>query len=135
MSDPSVIQRLVGVYDADGTIRGEIGYWIGARLGRTHCALCDITHSSVRERADWKRCRAGFPVPFDVYHRNDQPPEVRSTPGAGPPCVVAETAHGFTVLLDGAALEGCDGSPDALADAIDRALVDAGLTWPDDRMA
>jgi hypothetical protein len=25
--------------------------FIGARLGRAHCALCDITHGLVRERA------------------------------------------------------------------------------------
>jgi hypothetical protein len=42
------VVRLVGVYDADGTPRGEIAYWVGARLGRTHCALCDITHGPWR---------------------------------------------------------------------------------------
>jgi hypothetical protein len=45
------VRRLVGVYDADGTLRGEVGYWVGARLGRAHCALCDITHSPIRERS------------------------------------------------------------------------------------
>ncbi len=58
------IVRLVGVYDADGTVRGELAYWVGARLGRRHCALCHITHGSVRQRPEWKACRAGLPVPF-----------------------------------------------------------------------
>ncbi len=39
------VVRLIGVYDADGTLRGELGYWVGARLGRRHCSLCDITHA------------------------------------------------------------------------------------------
>ena len=59
--------RLVGVYDADHTLRGELSYWIGARLGRAHCALCDITHGLVRERDDWKRSRSSFAVPFDTF--------------------------------------------------------------------
>ena len=42
------IVRLIGVYDANGTLSGELAYWIGARLGRRHCSLCDITHGSVR---------------------------------------------------------------------------------------
>jgi hypothetical protein len=48
------IRRLVGVYNANGSVGGELAYFIGARLGRAHCALCDITHGLVRERATWK---------------------------------------------------------------------------------
>ena len=33
---------------------GEARYWIGARLGRAHCALCDITHGLFTERDDWR---------------------------------------------------------------------------------
>lgn len=67
------IRRLVGVYDANGSVSGELAYFIGARLGRAHCALCDITHGLVRERAAWKTFRVGLPVQFDLYHRDDQP--------------------------------------------------------------
>ena len=63
------IVRLVGVYDADATFRGELSYWVGARLGRRHCALCDITHGTVRERPEWAACRTGLPIPFDTFHR------------------------------------------------------------------
>ena len=51
------IVRLVGVYDADSTLRGELSYWVGARLGRRHCSLCKITHGSVRQRPEWKTCQ------------------------------------------------------------------------------
>ena len=67
------IVRLVGVYDADATMRGELAYWVGARLGRTHCALCEITHGMARERSEWKTCRAGLPVPFDTYPATTNP--------------------------------------------------------------
>ena len=39
---PDTVRELIGVYDADGTLLGEARYWIGARLGQTHRALCDI---------------------------------------------------------------------------------------------
>ncbi len=48
------IRRLVGVYHADGTLLGEVSYFVGARLGRAHCSLCDITHGLVRERPEWR---------------------------------------------------------------------------------
>lgn len=124
------IIRLIGVYDADGTVRGELWYWVGARLGRAHCALCDITHGSVRERTDWKQCRAALPVLFDTYHRNDQPDPVRTAIDGQVPVVVAETTAGIVMLLGPAELDRCDGQVQRLTEAIERAVNDHGLRWP-----
>ncbi len=123
------IVRLIGVYDADGTLRGEVTYWVGARLGRTRCSLCDITHGSVRERKDWRSCRAGLPVPFDTYHRDDQPDTVRTATGGRAPVVVAETTSGVVILLAPDDLDRCQGSIDQLVASIERAASYLGLVW------
>ena len=131
-SDPAPttrIVRLVGVYDADGSVRGELSYWVGARLGRRHCSLCEITHGSVRQRPEWKACRAGMPVPFDTYHRNDQPDTVRIASGGQVPVVVAETDSSHVVLLTCGDLDACDGSIDRLVEAIEHSAARAGLTF------
>lgn len=125
---PARVDRLVGVYDADGTPMGELRYWVGARLGRAHCALCDITHGLVRERADWRACRATLSVEFATYHRDDQPDAVRAATGDRAPVVVAETDGGVVVLLDGAALDACAGSPERLIAAVSDALAAHDLT-------
>jgi hypothetical protein len=130
--DPAPTQRivrLVGVYDADSTLRGELAYWVGARLGRRHCSLCEITHGSVRQRPEWKACQIGLPVPFDTYHRNDQPDVVRSASGGQAPVVVAETETGHVLLLTPDDLDACDGSIDRLVEAIEHASAGANLTW------
>jgi hypothetical protein len=123
------IVRLVGVYDADHTLRGEVSYWIGARLGRRHCSLCDITHSSVRQRPEWRACVAGLPVQFETFHRDDQPDAVRLAADGRAPVVVVETDQGHELLLDQAALDECAGSIDRLVAAIERAADRAGLRW------
>jgi hypothetical protein len=124
------IRRLVGVYDADGTLRGEVAYWVGARLGRAHCSLCDITHGSVREKSSWKTCRAGLPVEFDTFHRNDQPDDVRVALEGVTPAVVADTTDGILLLLGPEELEACGGDPDALMAAIEQAVDGERLGWP-----
>ena len=121
------MRRLVGVYDADHTVRGEVAYWIGARLGRAHCALCDITHGMLRRRSEWNAYVAGLAVPFETYHRDDQPDEVRATSGDLAPVVVAETSTGCVVLLDADALDACEGSVEQLGRAVDAALARLGL--------
>lgn len=129
------IRGLVGVYDADGTLRGEVAYWVGARLGRAHCALCDITHGTFRRRPDWDRCAAGLPVPFVTHHR-DEVDEL----AAPPPYVAAETDDGLVVLVDRDGLEGLavpvDGDDDPatgpqerLVAAIEAAATAHGLAW------
>ncbi len=124
------IRRLVGVYNADHTLRGEVAYWVGARLGRAHCALCDITHGIVRERSDWQACRAGLPVAFDTYHRDDQPAAVRAATTGTAPVVVADTDHGLVVLLGPDELAACAAAPDQLAAALTTAAERRGLDWP-----
>lgn len=134
MSSPGVastdrIVRLIGVYDADSTLRGELSSWVGARLGRRHCSLCEITHGSVRQRPEWKACRAGLPIPFDTYHRNDQPETIRATARGQAPVVVAETAEGHVLLLTPDDLDACHGSIDRLVDSIEQGATRRGLVW------
>jgi len=124
------IERLVGVYDADGTLRGELTYWVGARLGRRHCSLCDITHGSVRQRPEWGACRAGLPVPFDTFHRNDQPATIRAAAGGRAPVVLAETSAGVVLLLAPDEVDACGGSIDGLVSAVEQAVERHGLAWP-----
>jgi len=124
-----VIARLVGVYDAEGTLRGEVAYWVGARLGRAHCALCDITHGLLRERTDWRSCRDGLPVPFTTYHRDDQPDAVRALLGPRLPAVVAETDAGLHLLLGPAELAACGATPQRLVDALTASALRQRLDW------
>lgn len=124
------IVRLVGVYDANGTWHGELAYWVGARLGRRHCSLCEITHGSVRERPEWRTCRNGLPVEFVTFHRNDQPDSIRAAAGGRTPVVVADTEDGPIVLLGPDVLDECDGSVDRLVAAIELAATTQGLAWP-----
>jgi len=128
----AAVQRLIGVYDADGTVLGELSYFVRARLGRAHCALCDITHGLLRERADWRAFRAGLPVPFETFHRDDQPPAVREAARAATPVVVAETADGdHVVLLGPEDLEACAGSPGEMCERVAASVAAHGLEWPD----
>ena len=127
---PPQVTRLVGVYDADGTVVGEISYFLRACVGRAHCDLCDITHGRLRERDEWRRARDGLPVPFDTFHRDDQPEAVRAAAEGVVPVVVAGLGDGTHVLLlDPDTLAACAGSPEQLIDRAVSAMRDRGLTW------
>lgn len=123
------IRRLIGVYDADGGLRGELAYLAGKLAGR-HCSLCDITHSPVRRRREWDDYVAGLPVPFDVLHRNERSEAVHAATDGHEPCVVAEASDGRVVMvLDSAQLQAA-ADVSGLAGALEGALAACGLAWP-----
>jgi hypothetical protein len=124
-----VVRRIVGVYDADGAALGEVKYFVAARLGRAHCALCDITHGRVRATPEWRARRDRLPTAFDTFHRDDQPEALRGC-ALDLPVVAAETEAGFVQLLGPEELTACHGSVGAMFDMIEQKLRDRALVWP-----
>lgn len=125
----TTVIRLIGVYDADGGLRGEIAYLAGKLAGR-HCTLCDITHSPVRRRREWDAYVSTLPVPFEVVHRNERSaPLERATQGREA-CVVAECDDGSIVFLMGNADLEQARDVAGLANALDSAIRVSGLQLP-----
>lgn len=115
-------ERLVGIYDADGTIRGELAYLIGRARGTAHCALCDITHGRLRRRADFDAACRGLVVPLELRHRDEITETVRAAAGGSYPCIVGIGAAGACVVMDRDDLDACAGDPDTLIQQLNAAV-------------
>lgn len=76
MTEASRATEYVGIYDADGGVRGELAYVVGHLIGTMHCALCDVTHSPIRRKPEWDAMVARLGVPFRLVHRNQMPPDI-----------------------------------------------------------
>lgn len=109
-----VVRELIGVYDADATLWGELSYWVGARLGQRHCSLCDITHGLFTEKREWQACRSELGVTFTTFHRNDQPDDIRACLGTHLPAIAARTDEGVYVFVTADELEACGGEAEKL---------------------
>jgi hypothetical protein len=105
----SNVTEFIGVYDADSTLIGELSYWIGARLGRTHCSLCELTHGLFTQKSEWKECAASLAVPFLTFHRNDAPSDVLAAINGSFPAVLVRTDNALSIALTKSDLEKFDG--------------------------
>ncbi len=101
--------EFIGVYDADSTLLGEISYWVNARLGRTHCSLCELTHGIFTKKTEWKSCESRLPVPFLTFHRNDAPKDVLDVAQGQFPIVLARYSHGLERVMSQSDLEKFNG--------------------------
>ena len=105
----SPIVRLTGVYNADAGLVGEARYFFDKMTGRAACALCDITHTRIRGKAEWQQCQTSLPVPFSTYHRNDQPADVAAFTAGQLPCIVGHHEDGgLSLAVTAAQLAECD---------------------------
>lgn len=119
-SSPRIV-KLTGVYDANGSLAGELAYWMGARFGKRHCALCEITHGLVRTKPEWIELRDGLSVEFTAVHLDERDPAIADASRGEEPCVVALLEDGSAqVVIGRAELEDCKGDPVAFAGLLER---------------
>jgi hypothetical protein len=116
------IVEFIGIYDADSTVRGEISYWMGARLGRTHCSLCDITHGLFTPKKQWTQCANDLSIPFVTFHRNDAPAEVLEAAQGKFPVVLARTSSSLEIVIAREELNALEGSPERLAQLLQQII-------------
>ena len=119
--------KLIGVYDADATLLGEVSYWLGARFGVRHCSLCDITHSLFREKSQWRECQSRLEsdlhVEIETFHRNDQPDDVRACIDGKYPAVVMRGDDGVvSIFMTASEIDACGASPENFAAEISRRM-------------
>lgn len=99
------MRKLIGVYNADGGLAGELAYFFGHLVGVRQCTLCDITHSPVRKKAQWKalesRVREELGYDFVLVHKNERTPEQLEASEGREPCVLIQDDTGdISMIMD-----------------------------------
>jgi len=116
------VARLVGVYDADAGLLGELAFVTGRVLGLVRCALCEIMHGPHGEEPTLRRLSLAHGIEVRMLHRNEQPADLRRVTEGNTPCIVAETPRGYEALVTRADLECCQGDVVCLDRLLQRAL-------------
>ena len=101
--------QLIGIYDADASITGEIRYLLRKVFSNNTCALCDLTHGwNPLGKSAWRK-RAETEPNIIWLHRDEAPEGLLDAVEERLPCVVADHGHRVEMLLDSDALKACEG--------------------------
>ena len=112
--------RLIGVYNADGGVIGELRYFFGHLIGIAKCELCDITHSLIQRKSSWDRLaselKTEYGLDFALEHLNERSDAENKASAGREPCVLAEYPDGsLGMFLDRQELRVVDGNVDRFA--------------------
>ena len=105
--------KLYAVYDADGSLSGELAYLAGKLMGVRDCALCDISHGwNPLGKTAWRAAhRNPSPRSFEIawVHRDEQPTALSSVTQGALPAVVLQLNDHYQILLNKHELKACGG--------------------------
>lgn len=115
--------KLIGVYDADGGLVGELSYFFGHLVGVQHCTLCDITHSPVAKKKQWKeferRIHDELGIDWVLVHKNERSDAQLAASAGREPCVLLEDDAGkLSMILDWTDLKLARGSVESFERAV-----------------
>ena len=91
--------KIYFIYNASGTIGGEISYLYGKYFQNQHCELCDITHSSVSAKPEWKAWISNLSCENYVLHTNEAEKMSIDFSGFTLPVVLIERGNGLEELI------------------------------------
>ena len=113
---------MFALFNADGSLLGELQYAVGKCLGRKSCALCDISHGwNPLGKSVWRR-RPETKPSIIWLHRDEAPESLLNAVEGDLPCVVADHGHRVEMLLDSEALKSCEGDLPTFTEQLEEKL-------------
>ena len=118
---------LIGVYKADGGILGEVSYFLGHLIGVRECNLCDITHSPIKKKAEFKNFEKTLleqrGIVMKLVHMNERTDAELAASKGREPCVLLQYPDGsMSMFLDYVELKAASGSVESFAKLVDSRL-------------
>ncbi len=109
-SDSAAGDTIYAIYDALGSLKGELAYIAGKLLGKRKCALCDISHGwNPLGKSSWRHRLDKDEIEVAWLHQDEQSGSLADFTVGRLPMVVVESAEDFAVLLDKQQLTACAG--------------------------
>tara|TARA_B110000438_G_C15577376_1_gene548066 strand:+ start:248 stop:607 length:360 start_codon:yes stop_codon:yes gene_type:complete len=113
----ATFQKLVGIYNAKGSLIGELQYFFGKIRGTAHCALCDITHGKLKEKAAFSECKENLDIPFELLHLDELNTELKEFIKDAP-CVVGINDSEYSIVITAEELEECKSDVDSFSELL-----------------
>ena len=118
---------LIGVYNADGGIVGELTYFFGHLIGVRSCTLCDISHSPIMKKSSFKALEqhllAEHGIQVRMIHLNERNQrELKASEGREPCMLLEYPDQSISMFLDSTDLKALSGSVSSLKQLISSRL-------------
>lgn len=114
--------RVVGVYNAKGSVWGELNYIFKKLSGQGSCSLCDLTHGwSPTPKRSWRDACAQSPIQLTLLHL-DELTEDQQMAFTEAPVILNESQGKWQVLMNAEELALISGGAEELLKKLESRL-------------
>ena len=114
-------QIVFGIYNADGTLFGELGYVIAKLGGKRSCSLCDVTHGwNPFGKREWKGLCKSSSINIQLIHQNEAT-ESQLIAAGDLPSFISETEEGWTRIMTSTQITRLKRQPDRIVAILEEA--------------
>lgn len=95
----SELQKIYCIYNAEGSLRGELEYIYNKYVNNIKCSMCDITHGTISLKRKWKEKCSTFEIKIECLHLDELPNDIKKLVKDKTPCVVGQINSAKTILM------------------------------------
>lgn len=107
------MQKIIAIYNANGSLLGEMRYVFDKVFFNKHCALCDITHGmSYKAKTTWLEQVESFAIAIETLHLDEINDDIRQVVVDKVPCVVITEGDSINIVMSNEELQACDCDPE-----------------------
>lgn len=122
--------KIYFIYNASGTLSGELNYLYGKYFLDEHCELCDITHSTVSAKPEWKEWIGALKCENYVLHKNEAKAKNIDFTQFVLPVVLLDRGNGLEELVSKNEMSECGKGVEAFGVLFNQKLDQFGLSCP-----
>tara|TARA_B100000965_G_C19487640_1_gene711513 strand:- start:502 stop:873 length:372 start_codon:yes stop_codon:yes gene_type:complete len=116
------IQKIYCIYNAEGTLKGELKYIYDKYINNIKCSMCEITHSAISPKKKWKVKCATYKIKIECLHLDELPKNIKGLVSNKAPCVVGQMNSGIKILIHDKELIKMNGDIDSFFHSLDNKI-------------
>ena len=114
--------KIYCIYNAEGSIFGELKYLYNKFIRDIKCSMCDITHNTLSEKREWKKRCTASSLKIECLHLDELPKDIENLVTGNTPCVVAKTNSTNEIIIKNEELIAMKGNVDSFFNRIHKII-------------
>ena len=93
------------IYNANGSLSGELSYLAKKLFFGFKCSMCDITHNTFTVKSNWRSKLSEIDYNIKTLHLDELTNELSNFSSGKTPCVIGKNGEEFTLIFNNRDLE------------------------------
>lgn len=110
--------KIYCIYNAKGSVSGELAYLFKKYVLGFKCSMCEITHNLFTMKRDWENKVSLSNINLETVHLDERPKDLEEFSKSKVPCVVGEYQDGYRLILTNEDLKNLEGNVDSFFDML-----------------